>query len=134
VTGRQGNRSGDGVRGPAGEPLRRWLPLAAGVAVAVAGIYSATAGGGNASSDTTGPLWISSWPAAGDRQILVVIDPASRQAAVYQVDSGTGGLSLKSTRDLTWDLLVDDFNAEPPTPESLRKMLETTPKTQAAPR
>lgn len=134
MKGREGDHNGDGNRGAAAGPLRHWLLLAVGAVVAVAGIYSPTAGGGNAATDPTGPLWISSWPTGGDRQILVVIDPASRQAAVYHVDAATGGLTLKSTRDLTWDLLVDDFNAEPPTPESLRKMLETTPKVEAGPR
>ncbi len=44
--------------------------------------------------------------------------------AVYHVDGPTGSLVLKSTRNITWDLMVGDFNAQEPKPASLRKMLE----------
>jgi PmbA protein len=36
----------------------------------------------------------------------------------------TGALTLKSTRDISWDLLVEDFNCQEPRPAALKKMLE----------
>ncbi|NDC64629.1 MAG: hypothetical protein EBZ59_11740 [Planctomycetia bacterium] len=71
-----------------------------------------------------GQLWISATPIDNTRQLLIVIDPAAKNAAVYHVDAATGTLALKSTRDISWDLLVGDFNAQEPKPAALRKMLE----------
>jgi hypothetical protein len=33
-------------------------------------------------------------------------------------------VALRSTRDLSWDLVLEDFNAQEPTPAALRRMLE----------
>jgi len=79
--------------------------------------------GGNAVGPG-GQLWISATPIDNARQLLIVIDPGARNAAVYHVDAAAGTLSLKSTRDISWDLLVGDFNAQEPKPAALRKMLE----------
>src|SRR4029450_5756168 len=54
---------------------------------------------------------------AGDgRQQLTVIDPRSRVMAVYHVDRATGALTLKSVRNVYWDLQIEDFNSANPTP------------------
>lgn len=71
-----------------------------------------------------GPLWISDTPLDDGKRLLIVIDPASRHAAVYHVDPASGGMMLKSTRDISWDLRLDEFNAVEPKPATLRKMLE----------
>lgn len=73
---------------------------------------------------TGGPLWISDTPLDDGKRLLIVIDPASRHAAVYHVDPVSGGMVLKSTRDISWDLRLDEFNALEPKPATLRKMLE----------
>jgi len=70
------------------------------------------------------PLWISDTSLDDGRRLLIVIDPATRHAAVYHVDPITGGMVLKSTRDISWDLRLDEFNAQEPKPATLRKMLE----------
>jgi len=72
----------------------------------------------------TGPLWMSDSALDDGRRLLIVVDTISRHAAVYHVDPATGGLTLKSARDLSWDLTLDDFNAQDPKPAALRKMLE----------
>jgi hypothetical protein len=72
-----------------------------------------------------GQLWISATPLDDHRQLLLVIDPTLRNAAVYHVDGHAGTLTLKSTRNITWDLMVGDFNAQEPKPSALKKMLET---------
>ena len=74
-----------------------------------------------------GVLWISESPLDEGRRLLVVIDQQGRHAAVYHLDAATGTLTLKSCRDLSWDLSLDDFNAPEPKPDALRKMLQLPP-------
>jgi hypothetical protein len=59
------------------------------------------------------------------QQLLVAVDRDTRHAAVYHVDATNGTLTLRSTRNLSWDLLVDDFNGREPSPTALKNMLET---------
>ena len=92
-----------------------------------------------ASSQTPGPrptavspsgaagLWISESPLDEGRRLLVVIDAATRRAAVYHLDVASGSLTLKSARDLSWDLSLDEFNVQEPRPAALRKMLQSAP-------
>ncbi len=76
------------------------------------------------------PLWVTMTPMADDRQMLVIIDPNERTAAVYHVDAATGTMTLKSARSIRWDLLVGEFNAQEPTPSALRKLIEASPPTR----
>jgi hypothetical protein len=69
-------------------------------------------------------LWISAAPLEDGRQLLMVVDPAVRTAAVYHVEATTGAIALKSTRNLTWDLLVGEFNTGEPRPAAVRRMVE----------
>jgi hypothetical protein len=61
---------------------------------------------------------------AEGRQQVTVIDPKSRVIAVYHVDRATGALSLKSVRNVHWDLLIEDFNSANPTPREIRALTE----------
>lgn len=70
-------------------------------------------------------LWISDTAVDEARRLLVVVDPATRHAAVYHLDNASGSLLLKSTRDISWDLMVDDFNAQEPRPAALRRLIQT---------
>lgn len=70
-------------------------------------------------------LWMSMARVTDDRQLLVVVDPIAKSAAVYHLDAAAGTLTLKSSRDIRWDLLVGEFNAQEPSPTALRKMLES---------
>ena len=72
-------------------------------------------------------LWISTGPLDETRRLLLVVDPQLKNAAVYHVDAAAGTLTLKSTRDISYDLLVGDFNAQAPKPAELKKMLEAAP-------
>lgn len=69
-------------------------------------------------------LWVSTTPLDDGRQLLLIVDPAARQAAVYHVDGAAGTLTLRSTRAIAWDLLVPEFNAQEPRPTALRKLIE----------
>ena len=110
-------------------------PLLIGVALTLAGggMLSAQqrgqrpglAGGaaGPAGEGTGQPLWISATPLDDGRQLLLIIDPQMKNAAIYHVD-GAGSLTLRSTRNIAWDLLVPEYNAQEPRPATLKKMLE----------
>jgi len=112
------------------------VPLLVGVAVTLAGggILSAQQRGarpGLAGSATgpvgeggASPLWISAAPLDDGRQLVLIIDPQMRNAAVYHVDGASGSLTLRSTRNIAWDLLVPEYNAQEPRPATLKKMLE----------
>jgi hypothetical protein len=76
-----------------------------------------------------GQLWIHAVPLDDRQQLLLVVDPQLRNAAVYHVDGPGGSLVLKSTRNITWDLMVGDFNAQEPKPADLRRMLEVGAQT-----
>jgi hypothetical protein len=105
-------------------PYRTLLPLAA---VGLLAAVLSTAGSAAqrplpaANGDA---LWISDSPLEDGRRLLIVVDPATRHAAVYHVDPQGGSLTLKSARDISSDLLLDEFNVQEPTPAALRKMLQ----------
>lgn len=73
-----------------------------------------------------GNLWISDSPLDNGRRLLLIVDQELRNVAVYHVDGATGSLGLKSSRDISWDLMVGDFNALPPKPADLKRMLEAS--------
>ncbi len=75
----------------------------------------------------SGPLWISESRLDETRRLLVVIDEVGRHAALYHVDAAAGTLTLKSTRDISWDLSVGDFNAQEPRPAAIQRMLQLPP-------
>lgn len=76
-----------------------------------------------ASPAGSGQVVVSTSPLPDARHLVVVVDPGTRHAAVYVVDAD-GTLVLKSARDLTWDLMVGEFNAQEPRPAAIRKLLE----------
>ena len=63
----------------------------------------------------------------GDRsqfQQLTVIDPHSRVMSVYHVELSSGAITLKSVRNISWDLLLREFNAVNPLPGEIRALLD----------
>ncbi|MFM7243825.1 MAG: hypothetical protein ACKO40_06565 [Planctomycetaceae bacterium] len=79
---------------------------------------------GRQGGDSAG-LWASDSGLPDGRRLLLVVDPATRHAAVYHVDPDRGTLTLRSARDISWDLMVEDFNAQEPKPAALRNLLQT---------
>jgi hypothetical protein len=55
---------------------------------------------------------------------VTVIDPKQRVMAVYHVDRGSGEISPKSVRNLTWDLQMIEFNSGNPLPQDIRNGLK----------
>jgi hypothetical protein len=113
--------------------LLPWLTTAA-ILLGCAAVLAVLARGGLAAqrparqmpmvaADQSGPLWTLATPLDDGRQMLLLVDQQNRALAVYHVDPASGTLTLKSTRDVRWDLMVEDFNAQEPKP-ALKKMLE----------
>jgi methionine-rich copper-binding protein CopC len=65
-----------------------------------------------------------SFDAGEGRQQITVVDPRQRVLAVYHVDRATGALSLKSVRHLQWDLLIEDYNSDKPTPREVHSLVQ----------
>jgi hypothetical protein len=78
------------------------------------------------SNDSNERMWVQAFPLTESRHILLIVDPIERHIAVYHVDTVSGALTLKSSRDISADLRLGDFNAQDPKPATLRKMLEMT--------
>jgi hypothetical protein len=57
------------------------------------------------------------------RQQIAVIDPVKREMAVYHIDLPTGVITLKSARNISGDLQIDDFNGVNPLPRDIRAQL-----------
>lgn len=57
----------------------------------------------------------------GSQQVTLV-DPAQRVMGVYHVDSATGAITLRSVRNIRWDLMLDDFNGKEPFPHEIRAL------------
>lgn len=112
-----------------------WLALAA--AAALLGSRDLAAQRAARPLADAGTLWISDAAIDDARRMMIVVDPATRHAAVYHVDPDRGTLTLRSARDISWDLMVEDFNAQEPKPAALRNLLQTggsppTPERPAA--
>ncbi len=71
-----------------------------------------------------GEIFAFSSPAAENRQQLTVIDPRTLAMAVYHVDSTSGVISLKSVRNIQFDLRMSEFNSQSPTPREIQSMLQ----------
>lgn len=59
----------------------------------------------------------------GTVQVMTVIDTQTRSLAVYHVNLSDGKISLKSTRQIDWDLQLSEFNSDHPLPGEIRSML-----------
>jgi len=96
-----------------------WLYGSGGFAAQRAGRPSPPGTSGQA-----GQFWTMTAPLEDNRQMLLLLDQHNRCLAIYHVDPVAGTVQLKSTRDITWDLMIEEFNAQEPTPSRLKKMAE----------
>ena len=60
----------------------------------------------------------------GKPHTVAVVDPQQKVLAVLHVDATTGAISLKSVRNLSWDLQMPQFNSDSPSPQDVRRGLE----------
>ena len=56
-------------------------------------------------------------------QQVTLVDPQKQTMAVYHVDRATGKITLKSVRNVRWDLLLDEFNGTNPAPREIRALV-----------
>ncbi|MCA9184901.1 MAG: hypothetical protein R3E01_23315 [Pirellulaceae bacterium] len=57
-------------------------------------------------------------------QQIVLIDKQRRVLSVYHVESQSGAIALKSVRNCSGDMLMDEFNTSEPKPQEIRAVLE----------
>lgn len=69
--------------------------------------------------------WITHSTATDRVQQIVVIDPSTQAMAVYHVDLANGRISLKSVRNIRYDLLMTEFNTDAPSPRELESLWKT---------
>jgi hypothetical protein len=61
----------------------------------------------------------------GDKgQMLTVLDPRQQTMGVYWIEAATGKITLRSVRNIRYDLQMTDFNGENPLPREIRLQLE----------
>jgi hypothetical protein len=60
----------------------------------------------------------------GQPLTVTVIDPRQRVMAVYHVDRGSGEITPKSIRNITWDLQMIEYNSGKPQPQDIRNGLK----------
>ena len=71
---------------------------------------------------STGTLVMHVLPAEGGPPSVVVVDTSQRVLAVYHVDRSTGEITLRSVRNLTWDLEMLEYNSGEPLPQDIRNL------------
>ena len=69
-------------------------------------------------------LIVMSAPLADGGQQLTVVDPVQRVMCIYHIGAKNGEISLKSVRNITWDLRMTQFNGVNPQPEEIRSLVE----------
>lgn len=79
-------------------------------------------GSGHRAAGSLEMLALSSELSDGSQQ-LVLIDPRDKSLVVYHIARGTGQISLKSSRNIQYDLQMDDFNGGNPSPQEIRSLL-----------
>ncbi len=92
------------------------------VAVGWMSLWSQTSGAptGSIPQNTERLEVLSSLLPSGVQQI-VVVDSQNRSMAIYHIDPALGKLVLRSVRNLTWDLSMEQFNGQAPLPSDLRQ-------------
>lgn len=61
----------------------------------------------------------------GRIQQVTVIDPRTRVMSVYHVELSSGAVTLKSVRNIHWDLQMIEFNGVKPLPAEIRGLLDS---------
>lgn len=66
------------------------------------------------------------FPSAGPDggQFLAIVDPKTRTMGTYYIDGQKGEIALKSVRNISWDLYLEEFNGKAPSPRDIKELLE----------
>ncbi len=106
------------------------IGLTVGASLLVAGAWAVGAPGFSQGQAVTvpahgGELISLATPVGDNRQQLTVIDPKMRVVSVYHIELATGEITLKSVRNISWDLQMSEFNGVNPLPRDIRTLVET---------
>ncbi len=104
--------------------------LLVGVSLLVAGALAVGAPGFSQGQAVTTPahgsdLIALATPVGDARQQLTVIDPKARVVSVYHIELATGEITLKSVRNINFDLQMTEFNGVSPLPREIRSLIES---------
>jgi hypothetical protein len=61
---------------------------------------------------------------ADHKQQLLLVDPRQRVMGVYQIDTNSGEIALKSVRNIHWDMQLTEFNSAAPLPREIRSLVD----------
>jgi hypothetical protein len=75
--------------------------------------------------DSSAELTAVTTPLDATHQQLTVIDPRMQVISVYHMDLPTGAITLKSVRNIRWDLQLVEFNGTSPLPSVIRSQLDS---------
>ena len=73
---------------------------------------------------TESEMLMTSSTAADGGLNVVLIDPQQRVISSYHVAGDSGGITLRSVRNIRWDMLMDEFNSGDPKPREIKTLLE----------
>ena len=73
-----------------------------------------------AAASAAGDMIVHTAPLASGRTQVMVVDVGRRALAVYHVEPDQGVIGLKSVRNITADLQLDEFNTAAPLPAEVR--------------
>jgi len=96
-------------------------------------VFSALAGS-PASADPqaarpAAPGVVVSTTALGDNEAMIcLLDTAQQRLAVYVADARRSRLRLLAVRDVSADMMLTDFNNDPPLPKDIRARVEKAPE------
>ncbi len=75
-------------------------------------------------STSSGDLIAFTVPVGEHRQQLMLVDPRQHVVGVYHVDAASGQITLKSVRNVHFDLQLSEFNGTAPSPREIRSLME----------
>ena len=73
---------------------------------------------------SSGDLIAFTVPTGDHRQQLMLVDPRQRVVGVYHVDGSSGQITLKSVRNVHFDLQLSEFNGTAPSPREIRSLMD----------
>lgn len=59
------------------------------------------------------------------QQLILLVDPQRRTLGSYLVNARTGQISLRSVRNIRWDLELEEFNGMEPSPDKIQALLRS---------
>ncbi len=78
----------------------------------------------NAAVAVQAEMIVSTAQATDGGQHLILVDPQNQVIGTYHIDANTGGVTLRSVRNVRWDLMMEEFNAGIPKPIEIKALLE----------